>query len=192
MTKDNHEAIDATIERECRWLYKEAKGQKEFLSKKLKNIGEISGGRVVNYGLKNKRNIKWKLKALHYGCYKSSYIGDVLRGALIYKTVKDCYKAKKVIAKRLKITKFDDYFKEPKASGYRALHLLIFLPNKSFAEIQLHTEGLYNAVKLPTTGNYRTRMRLKAKANILLHRMAEMEKKERVLFDKQWKLEGRG
>ncbi|MSO13721.1 response regulator [Rickettsiales endosymbiont of Trichoplax sp. H2] len=73
-------------------------------------------------------------------------IKDILGFRIIVKTIKNCYKALKLLKKEYNCldNRIKDYIKHPKDNGYQSIHMVITGPFKKNMEIQIRTSEMHN------------------------------------------------
>lgn len=77
-------------------------------------------------------------------------IHDLIATWVVFKDVKDCYKALGVIHQKwspISADRIKDYIAAPKPTGYRSLHTTVVGPENKNIEIQIHTERMHEENK---------------------------------------------
>lgn len=104
----------------------------------------VNKNAIITYRLKRIETIIGKLQRLDKK-QKFARMWDISGCRCIVDNDREIYKLEKLIAKKFKIRKRNDYIKEPKPNGYKSLHLYVQLENdENVVEVQLRNRIDHN------------------------------------------------
>ena len=84
-------------------------------------------------------------------------VTDQLSIKIIVNTEDDCYTVKNILANTFTVFRINDYISNPKSSGYRAIHVILFgYQDDQFVEIQIVTDAMNQAQMGDDHSRYKT------------------------------------
>lgn len=122
-------------------LYQVAPKAQLELATLVKEVGMISKTTTVLPDVKSKDRAEAKIASELNG--DASKITDLARASIVADNIPELVQAFELIGKESQIVAVKNRFKQPNASGYRDLKVLVELPeSKMIAEIQLHLDAI--------------------------------------------------
>eukprot|EP00929_Paragymnodinium_shiwhaense_P095786 TRINITY_DN57068_c0_g1_i1.p1 TRINITY_DN57068_c0_g1~~TRINITY_DN57068_c0_g1_i1.p1 ORF type:complete len:491 (-),score=49.09 TRINITY_DN57068_c0_g1_i1:284-1756(-) len=137
----------------------DAQSVQENFCKLLRFVADRSGGRFKDAPLKKKERIFQKLRRAYANDFNK--LCDIVRGSIIYESMKELQNGLEVLAKKVKIrrikNRFDPRYVSSVTAGYRDLCLNIEIPTEKYrtphiCEVQMHHSSLF---ALKTDGGHR-------------------------------------
>ncbi|WP_428776353.1 phosphoribosylglycinamide formyltransferase [Vibrio sp.] len=122
-------------------LYQQASIAQQELEAICSNAALLSNAETQFAGIKSRQRALQKVEFELDG--KAERITDLARATIIADDVASLVNAYEVLDQQTEIVKVKNRFKQPGASGYRDLNVLVRLPNSQIiAEVQLHLKSI--------------------------------------------------
>ncbi|CAH0540129.1 phosphoribosylglycinamide formyltransferase [Vibrio marisflavi] len=155
-------------------LYDHAFGAQKELEIICASAALLTGTDTVFSGTKSKQ------RALHKVNYelggKAENITDLARATIVANDVSSLMEVYEVLNRETNVVKVKNRFKNPQASGYRDLNLLVQLPQSGLiAEVQLHLQAIADVKSGPEHDLYEEIQLIERKASEQNRQLSELE-----------------